>query len=276
MRFTQFASTLLIFLPLVLVFNTPLMAQEERLEPDMATIDPMRSYQTEKIKAGISFNMMVNNFGVVLGGEYRRTTGAFTEWYLTMQISGLRDVSEQSFQFFGQQVVPNKFNRALAIPVMLGYRKRFFADAIADNFRFNLSMGLGPAFVFAYPYFRDQNNNGIRDVFISAFQIQEERINDIFTGWSNGNWHTGLAGEFQIGLDLGPNFKRLNGVKFGFHVYYIPDGIQMMEPFTPVRQNYNPTIGQGDPGFDQEFEPLFGKMRFFATPQITILFGRMW
>lgn len=262
----------------VLLFaSSALFAQlPNKLEPQMASVDPMRDYSTENIKGGISLNIMVSNFGVSVGGEYRKVIGPLGEFYTAAHITGLRDVSEQTFQFFGQQVIPNKYERALAFPILFGYRQRFFANQISDNFRFNLSAAVGPAFVFSYPYFSDTNNNTIRDRFFTPVSIQEERINDFFTGWNDGNWSTGLAGEFQVGVDLGRKFKTLNGVKFGFQFFYIPDGLQLMEPFIPSRSDYDPSLAVGDPGFDENFEPLYDRLYFFVTPQITILFGKMW
>lgn len=245
-------------------------------EPKVVATDPMRSYETQGIGNGISMNVNLNNFGIAVGAEYRKVVSPFSEIYFNTQISGLRDVSEQTLQFFGQQIIPNKYNRALVFPVMLGFRKRFFPEAVSDNFRFNLSAGVGPAFVFSYPYFSDQNNNGIRDVLFSEFGPIEETINDFFTGWSDGSWETGLSGEISVGVDLGRDFKKLNGVKFTFQFFYFADGIQMMEPFTPARQPYDTTIGMNDPRHAQIFSELFEHQKVFVTPQITFLFGKMW
>lgn len=259
-------------------FPTNLYAQLTD-EPPLADTDPTRTYATENIKGGLALNINVNNFGLSVGGEYRKVIGPLSEFYATAQISGLRDVREQTFQFFGQQIIPNKYNRAFSFPIMVGFRHRFFPDAISDNFRLNLSAALGPAFIFAFPYFQDNNNNGVRDVIFNQDITIDERINDVFAGWSNGSWLTALSGELNIGVDLGQKFDKLNGVKFGFQFYYIPDGIQMMEPFTPIRQittlaEYDISIN--DDGHSRLFSPLYDRLKFFGTPQITFLFGKMW
>lgn len=256
-------------------FSIRVYAQETD-EPELAKTDPMSSYSTDNISGGLTMNVMINNFGLSVGGEYRKVVGPLSELYVTAQISGLRDVREQTFQLFGQQIIPNKYNRAFTFPLMLGFRHRFFPEAISDNFRLNLSAAVGPAMIFAFPYFRDQNRNGIRDVIFTRDIVYDERINDVFAGWSEGSWLTALSGEFNIGVDLGRDFKKLNGVKFGFQFYYIPDGIQMMEPFSPIGPNYDLGLSVNDEDHSRFFAPLYGKRKFFGTPQITFLFGKMW
>ncbi|MDV7399693.1 hypothetical protein RZS08_50230, partial [Arthrospira platensis SPKY1] len=106
-------------------------------------MEPMRDYRTDGIRGGLSLNVMLNNFGLAVGGEYRKVVTPLSELYVHAQISSLRDVSEQNFQFFGQQVIPNKYSRALAFPLLFGYRKRVFPEAISDNFRLNFSAAAG-------------------------------------------------------------------------------------------------------------------------------------
>lgn len=272
-RFITYKAILGFFLAICIPFTT--IAQQTD-EPELADTNPMRSYTTEGIKGGLAMNVMINNFGLSVGGEYRKVVGPFSEMYVNAQISGLRDVREQTFQLFGQQIIPNKFNRAISFPVMLGFRHRFFPNAISDNFRLNLSAALGPAMIFAFPYFQDRNNNGVRDVIYTQDFILDERINDIFAGWSEGSWLSALSGELNIGVDLGQKFKKLNGVKFGFQFYYVPDGIQMMEPFTPNAPVYDVSVSINDSEHSRLFSPSYERRKFFGTPQITFLFGKMW
>jgi hypothetical protein len=276
MKSKRFTALLAVFgLFLATSISSNIFAQQTD-EPELAETDPMRSYTTENIKGALALNVMVNNFGLSVGGEYRKIVGPFSELYVTAQISGLRDVREQTFQLFGQQIIPNKHNRAFSFPLMFGVRHRFFPNAISDNFRLNLSAALGPALIFAFPYYRDRNNNGVRDVIFRQDLVYEERINDVFAGWSSGSWLSALSGELNIGVDLGRKFEKLNGVKFGFQFYYVPDGIQMMEPFTALSPVYDISVSTSDAAHGQLFSPLYDRLKFFGTPQITFLFGKMW
>ena len=133
----------------------------------------------------------------------------------------------------------------------------------------------GGVAAFTYPYFEDINNNGYREQFVDFF----EPVNDIFTGWSDGLWHLGAAGELKLGVDIGRNATRLNSIEFGYYFYYFPDGIQIMMPNQPI---FNPNAAPGqnpfivDPNGDLVLEPFFSPQKFFGTPQITFTFGWLW
>ncbi|MGF1670827.1 MAG: hypothetical protein ACFCU6_10280, partial [Balneolaceae bacterium] len=197
-------------------------------EPEVLRTDRSRTPLTEGLLNGLGFNVLVNNFGFGIGGEYRRVIGPDMEAIAILRITGLRDASEQTFTdvFFGQQVIPNKFKRAFAFPFMLGLRHRLFARAVEDNFRFFVNGSFGPAAAFAYPYFDDRNNNGFRERFIDNF----EPVNDIFSGLGQGDWHFGFAGELSVSIDFGANFANISTLRFGYFFYNFPSGIQMMQP----------------------------------------------
>src|SRR5690625_6922218 len=101
----------------------------------------------------------MKNFGFAVGCKYRKVVSQQTELTASLRITGLRDASEQTFTdfFWGQQVIPNKYQRAMAFPLMLGMRQRVFPGFIQENYRFFLSGSLGVAAAFSYPYFRDLN-----------------------------------------------------------------------------------------------------------------------
>lgn len=252
-------------------------AQTQVTEPDLIVEERVSTPLNMHYKAGLTFDFVVNNFGFGIGGQYRRVLGPQMEGVFNMRITGLRDASEQTFTdvFFGQQVVPNKFQRAFAFPAMIGLRKRLFADDVQDQYRFFVSASAGAVATFSYPYFNDRNNNGYREQFNNNF----EQVNDIFTGWSEGNWHFGGAGEFKIGVDVGRNFSSVTSIEFGYYMNYYPDGIQMMTPTQPdLKENVAP--GESPFEFDENgnlvLEPYFDAQKFFGSPQITITFGRLW
>lgn len=257
------------------LFSTQGFAQT--LEPPVEKVVRNTSNIQSEYDAGFGFNVAMNNFGFTVGGEFRQVVGPSTELMSSIRLGGLRDASEQTFTdyFFGQQIIPNKYQRAFAFPLLLGLRHRLFTDMIQDNYRFFVSASIGPAMAFSYPYFEDSNNNGYREQFSNYF----EPINDIFSGWNQGDWHLGGTGEVKVALDIGGNFARLNSVEFGYFFYYFPDGMQLMMPNQPVPVQ-NPQQGQFPYELDENnelvLEPFFDAQTFFGSPQITFTFGWLW
>lgn len=252
-------------------------AQEHLIEPDLIVEERVSTPLNRHYQSGLTFDFVVNNFGFGIGGQYRRVLASQMEGVFNMRITGLRDASEQTFTdvFFGQQVIPNKYQRAFAFPAMIGLRKRLFADKVQDQYRFFVSASVGGVAAFSIPYFDDRNNNGFREQFNEYF----EQVNDIFTGWNEGDWHFGGAGEFKIGVDVGRNFSKVTSIEFGYYMNYFPDGIQIMTPTQPdLRENVGP--GENPFQFNDEneliLEPFFDAQKFFGTPQITITFGSLW
>lgn len=243
------------------------------VEPELKRTTRVAVPLNENYQNAYGFNFLMNNFGFGTGFEFRRVVAPQTELFGTIRITGLRDASEQTFTdfFFGQQIVPNKYQRALAFPLMVGVRQRLFARTVQDDFRFFLSFSGGPVTAFSYPYFQDINNNGFRETFVDFF----EPVNDMFSGLGDGIWHWGAAGELKVSLDIGSNFASLSSVEFGYFFYYFPDPIQIMMPFQPA---LNPDRRPGESGFMFEngelvLEPFFEPQGFFGTPQITFSFG---
>lgn len=266
-----------IFISSILFLLTAQLAYSQVEEPEIREEERIATDLSELYKNGISFNFAVNNFGLAAGGDYRRVIGSQTELIATVRFTGLRDVTEQTFTdiFFGQQVVPNKYQRAFAFPMVLGLRHRLFGDRVQDNYRFFITAMGGAVSAYSYPYFEDVNENGYRE----QFQNYIEPVNDIFSGLGDGDWHWGAAGELKLGMDLGSNFSRLTSVEFGYYFNYFPDGIQMMMPNQPdLRENVGP--GESPFQFDDEgeliLEPFFDAQKWFGTPQITLTFGKLW
>lgn len=245
--------------------------QAQLKEPEVRRIDDPLTPLDKGYRNSLSFNALLNNFGLGIGGQYTKFLGPYTELTFKTGITGIRDVSEQNFQdfFTGQRIIPNKYNRALGFPFLLGVKRRIFAQAIEDNFRFFVASSAGPALSFIYPYVDDADNNGLRNTVVrNGFVIPSERINDFFTGWSDGYTEWGFSGELKVGVDLGENFKRQTTIEFGYFFYYFDQGIQIMEPRKVVSYNQD--------GFIAETEPFFKPQKYFGTPQISIIFGGMW
>lgn len=270
----------LLLLTLTIALLSPILASDaaaQITEPELRVEERVSTPLSRHYNSGLTFDFVINNFGFGIGGQYRKVLAPQTEGIFNMRITGLRDASEQTFTdyFFGQQIVPNKFQRAFAFPAMIGLRKRLFSDKVQDQYRFFLTASAGGVAAFSYPYFDDRNENGFREQFNDYF----EQVNDIFTGWSDGDWHFGAAGELKLGVDVGRNFSNVTSIEFSYYMNYFPNGIQMMMPTQPdLRENVQP--GESSFQLDDEgnllLEPYFDAQKFFGTPQITITFGRLW
>ena len=225
-------------------------------------------------------DILINNFGFGLTGNYARLVGPYTEITFKAGITGLRDVSEQNFQdfFTGRQVIPNKFNRAFAFPILIGFKKRLFADYISDNLRFFASTSAGPAMAFVYPYLDDRDGNGFRTLARTpeGFVVPTEPLNDFFTGWSDGFTTWGGAGEIKLGVDLGTKFKSQTTIEFGYFFYYFAGGIQILEPNKPARDALGNPIFDDTGIVETSEDPGFAARKFFGTPQISVIIGGLW
>lgn len=259
------------------------LVQAQLKEPEVRKVDKPLTPLSQGFHNALEFDIMLNNFGFGLGGQYSRVIGPYTELTFQTGITGIRDVTEQNFQdfFTGQRTIPNKYKRALGFPFLLGIEKRVFAEAIDDNFRFFIAGAGGPALAFVYPYINDSDNNGFRTSIIDqrGFIRPVEEVNDFFSGWKDGETEWGFSGELKIGVSLGENLKRQTTFEFGYFFYFFSQGIQIMEPFQPFgfeQCSFDPTLGCPIEVQNGERNPFFDPQKYFGTPQIKIKFGGMW
>lgn len=254
------ATFLLLALSLIAApFGNHLSAQE-RSEPEVRDAPDPRSPYTEGKRNGIGFNLMLNNFGFGVGTEYRRALNSTTDVLLNFEISNLKDESEQTLRGrFGQELIPNKHNRVLMGPVTAGLKQRLFPQTLSDNFRVYVqgSVGITPAFV--YPYYDHDLFPNRNYRFPGSATQQAQPPYDVFQGWGDGYWTTGMAGKLKVGVDFGRDFGQLQSVRFGYNFHYFPTEIQIMEPGTPFPD---------EEGFDAQ--------AFFQSPQITLILGTNW
>lgn len=273
----KFYSILLVVFLIGVLSDT---AQAQLEEPTVEKIIKPKTAYSEGFRNSVGFDVLVNNFGFGIGGTYGRVVAPYTEIFFRTGITGIRDASEQTFQSFltGQQIIPNKYNRAFGFPFLLGLKQRLFAEQIDDNLRFFVSGALGPSLAYTYPYLQDLEDpftgepNGFRDFILTdqGFLIPDERINDFFSGWSDGESHWGYNGEIKLGVDLGSKFKSRTTIEFGYFFYYFKEGLQIMEPYRPTEYNQF-----GEPVFETR-EEFFKAQKYFGTPQIKFTFGGMW
>lgn len=259
---------------LAMVLTVSAVSNEARAqleEPEVVESPEPKTPLTEGYSNEIGFDIMLNNFGFGVGGHFNKVLSDYTEFTFKTGITGLRDVSEQTYQSFftGNRTIPNKYKRAFGFPFLFGLEQRIFADKIQDSFRVYVGAAAGPAMAFTYPYVDDSNENGLRDFVVqNGFLFPNERINDFFTGWSEGTTEWGYSGEIKIGADIGNSFGTRTKVEFGYFFYYFDPGLQIMEPRRAVSYNESGTVA--------ETEPFFDAQKYFGTPQIKFSFGGMW
>lgn len=262
-----------IFAAVTSVAVNPGMVLAQLEEPEVRELPDPKTPLSEDLHNSWSVDIILNNFGYGLGGQYSRVLGPYTELTFKAGITGIRDVSELTYQdiFTGNQLVPNKYNRAFGFPFLVGLKKRLFARHIQDNFRLFIEGAAGPAMTFVYPYVNDTDGNGFRTFQATqqGFLVPLETVNDFFSGWKDGESQWGLNGEIKIGASIGSRFKSRTTVEIGYFFYYFDPGLQIMEP-------YRATGYSEEDGLPTGREPFFDAQKYFGTPQIKITFGGMW
>jgi len=282
----KFYKNSILFLILVIFIDAQLASAQFGYEPTIEESIIVRSPLDDDLRNAISFGITLNNFGFGAGSEYRRVLSPRSEFVLDFQITALRDITEQNYQFFGQQIIPNKRNRIISFPLTAGFKYRLFAETVSDNFRFFVTGMGGPTASYVYPYYQLREVYFMLEQDIPAFQQGDLSViqlgfleantgqisNDIFQGWGQGEWKFGAAGQVGIGVDFGSTFKNVSSVKVGFTFQYFDEGIQVMDPYRVLgyfqgTDQYPETIVAG-PGTKTQ--------KFFGSPYITLVFGRMW
>jgi hypothetical protein len=243
-------------------------------EPEVRKKETPKNLYDEGYKSGFGFVFGANDFGFGAGGQFRKVLNRYSEAHLTFRINGLKDPREQTYidYFFGTKTVPDKYRHVISFPISLGFKRRFLANQISDNFRLFGSVSSGPVFAFSYPYFNDFNNNGYREKDNLLYDTYE-RVNDVFTGWKQGDWHTGLTGALEVGIDFSGDFASLQSFQFGYNFYYFDKGLQILEPAKPsFDQNGNPRFVNGELQTTASYEPK----KYFGSVQMSFVFGWMW
>lgn len=250
-------------------------------EPDLQNILQPKNLYDEGFRKGLGFSFGLNDFGFGVGMQYRMGLSPYTEGLINLKIAGLRDPSEQTQidYYFGNRTIASKYQRVITFPVTVGLKRRFFARQITDNFRVHASMAGGPAMAVMLPYFYDANNNGYREADFFTYGYGIEPINDIFQGWDQAKTKWGWNGELVLGIDFGDNFARLQSFQFGYSFFYFNNGLQILEPNTPIILPNGQFIDLDEDGYadyPEGFETANNPIKFFGSAQITFIIGWMW
>ena len=262
----QITAIVTLLIILVGVNVQPAFSQLEFKEPEVKSLDNPATLLDKGLINGMAFSLFINNYGFGIGGRYRRTVGPLTQFTTSMEITALKDASEQTLNV-GQQIVPNKFKRVLTLPLKVGVKRRFFARDVSDNFRVYMGASAGPAVAFVLPYFKDINDDNVRTTQFDYFEPNY----DFFKSWKKVDVVWGASGDLVLGIDFG-NMKKIQSVQFGYSFHYFPEAIQIMQPVRPDQSaGYDPRNPNPD-----LLVPFFDEQSYFGTPRINIVLGGMW
>lgn len=264
---------------LIIIAFTANTTYAQNIEPEIQSIESPKNLYDEGYKIGLGFSFSLNDFGFGVGTQLRKGLGPYTEGLLNIKIAGLRDPSEQTYidYYFGNRTIPSKYKRVVTFPITVGLKRRVFARQISDNFRVHTSMSIGPALALTTPYFKEnsRSENGFRESNTQQFSVYEPVL-DIFQGLKYSETKWGWTGDLVLGIDFGDNFARLQTFQFGYSFYYFNQGIQILEPFQPVRTANGGYIDNDGDFIADQFEKANDPTDYFGSAQITFIFGWMW
>lgn len=210
-------------------------AQEEEPPAEASTRNPYGN--------GLGLSILLTNNGFGLGGYYHRVLGPATSLMAEVSLGAGKDEQELKFFRFGRSYIPNKANYLLMAPMQLGLSRRLFREQIEDNFRPYVQVIAGPTLGWAYPYFRDENENGKFD--------SGERTYDPIGAIPRGSLRLGTGGTIAIGAYFGESKRMTQGVRIGYTFTRFVEPVQLLEPDVQPAQH------------------------FFGTPSISLTFGRV-
>jgi hypothetical protein len=193
--------------------------------------------------SGAGFEVVLTNSGFGLGAYGHLGIGATTSLIGEISLGAGKDEREVKFFGSGRTFIPHKANYLLVLPAHVGIQQRLFAQSIEDDFRPYLQLTAGPTLGWEYPYFEDENENGVYD--------EGERTYDAFTALPKGSLRPGVGGMVAIGANFGTGERAVQGVRLGYVFHYFFDGVQLLEPVIQPRQY------------------------FLGSPTITLTFGRL-
>lgn len=209
------------------------------------TVSPASDEADSPYGTGAGLEVILTNSGFGLGGYYQHALLPGTSLLIETSLGAGKDEREIGLSdIYGRHVIPGKANFFLMLPLHVGIQRRLFRNQIEENFRPYMQVSAGPTLGWEYPYFEDENENGLYDA-------GEETRYDHITGLPWGTGHTGVGGTIGLGAHFGRSMDVTQGVRLGYRLDYFANGIQLLEP--------------------AEHE----KQRFFGSPFIVLTFGRL-
>ncbi len=197
---------------------------------------------------GVGATLLLTNYGFGLGGVYRTAVGEATSLVVELSVGAGKDEREQEFfvGFFGDTVVPFKRSYVLLAPLYVGAEQRLFRAAIEDSFRPFVQVLGGPALGYQWPYFEDENGNGLRET--------DEAKLGLFSGLDEGSVRLGVGGTLAVGAYFGEGRRTAQGIRIGYTAAYFFEDVDLLEPRPEVESP---------------------AQRFFGTPVVSLYFVRL-
>ncbi len=172
------------------------------------------------------FDLLMSNNGFGAGFFLRHEYTEDLAGFLDFAISDVKDEGEvELFNYYtGQSYVPNKINRLIYMPLVVGVQYRLFKDDIVDNFRPYLTAGAGPSLIFVAPY------SSLQDVFDQTTGQTSKQYQPIefFSSLKYGQLRYTVGGYLGAGAYFGMDKGSLSGVNVRYYFSPYPAGIQVM------------------------------------------------
>lgn len=229
------------FALLVLALALPALAHAQPL-PEPPPEGP------EHYGTGLGASILLTNYGFGLGALYRTAVSEEMSFVTELSVGAGKDEREQEFfiGFFGDTVVPFKRSYFLIAPLQIGLERRLFSEAIENSFRPFAQLLAGPALGYQWPYFEDEDGNGIRGT--------DERKLGVLSGLSDGSFRVGVGATLAFGAYFGESRRATQGIRIGYVGSYFFDDVDLLEPRPEVE---SPT------------------QRFFGTPVVSLHLVRL-
>jgi hypothetical protein len=168
------------------------------------------------------FDLLMSNNGFGAGLFLRHEYTDELAGFLDFAISDVKDEGEvELFNYYtGQSYVPNKINRLIYVPLVVGVQYRLFKDDIVDNFRPYLTAGAGPTLIFVAPYSSLQTDPTTGQQYYAPIEF--------FSSLKYGQLRYTVGGYLGAGAYFGMDKGSLSGVNVRYYLSPYPPGIQVM------------------------------------------------
>jgi len=166
--------------------------------------------------------LSLSNYGFGASGALRHPLSGAASLVVEFGLGAGKDEREQEFFTgpFGETVTPFKRHHFLMLPFTLGVEQRLWAEAIEDDFRPFFLIGSGPVLGYQWPYFEDENGNGIRDPGEPKRAALDLR---------GGSFRFGWGGTVGLGAYFGDGPGAV-GLRIGYAAQYFTEPVELLEP----------------------------------------------
>ncbi|MFN3596148.1 MAG: hypothetical protein ACK41D_02630 [Rubricoccaceae bacterium] len=206
-----------------LLAGTLTAAAAQGLPPDDGGLPPLPpDSAAARFGASRALSFGLSNYGLSAGGVLRGRLTDDLSVVLEVALSPARDEREQQFfvGFFGDTVVPFKRNYVALVPFHAGLEARLLRRQVTSNFRPFVVAASGPTLAVQWPYFRDDNGDGIR-------QADEERLGSV-RGLREAAFRLGAGGTLAAGAYLGHG-RTAQGLRIGYTAHYFRRPVDLLE-----------------------------------------------